>query len=147
MWLRTQMLALTQVLAFELLATLGTRPAGALLTTPSIELFTATSGPIGPAMTYGQFTVATFSGYAIAALPTLSAVLLDARTVGLIGNVTFTAIAASPFVGDNILGYMLTSGTGTLYGAEQFSSPVGIGMPGNFLSLDFAFPQSMWPAV
>lgn len=147
MWVRTMLLAITQVLATELLAALGTRPAGALMTTPSIELYTASSAPIGPGMSYGQFTVATFSGYAITALPTLTSVLLDARTMGLIGNVTFTATVASPFVGDTIIGYMLTNGTGTLYGAEQFSTPVGIGMPGNFLSLDFAFPMPMFLPV
>jgi len=146
-FLRTLLLSITQALANALLECYTSRPAGALLTTPTIELWSANSAPIGQAMVYSQFTPATFSGYAMQAITLSAPVTLDPRTQGLIGNVSFIATTASPFVPDTILGYMLTSGSGVLYGAEQFASPVPIAGAGNFLNLEFALPQPSWLGV
>lgn len=147
MFLQTLVFQITKALADALLACLGARPAGALLTTPTIELWSSQSGTIGPSMIYSQFTKCTFSGYAGAAITLVGPVNLDIKTQGLIGNVNFIATTASPFVPDTVAGYMLSDGVSTVYGAEQFQTPVGIGSVGAFLDLSFAFPGTTYLPV
>jgi hypothetical protein len=147
MFIATATFTAVQALITALLEALGTRPAAALLTTPSIELFTAWSGRLNPQSTYSQATVATFSGYAITAI-TLSGPVEFADSIwGMIGTVNFIATTGSPFVPDTILGYMLTNGTGTLYGGEFFQNPVPIAAPTDFLTLNFAFPLNAFMQV
>jgi hypothetical protein len=122
-----------------LLATLGARPAGALLTTPTIELYTA--GPI-PTIDSARadFTVADFSGYAPATITPGTAVNITLQSQALVISITFTATTGSPFVPNALVGYMLTDGAAAYYGAMNFQAPVNITQAGDFLQLDVVLP-------
>jgi hypothetical protein len=139
-FLTTQLLTIMSTLIDGLLLALSTRPAGALLTTPTIELWTASSGGINPNSTYGQFTTATFSGYVKAALTLTGPVTVGGNVQAMIANATFIATTGGPFVPNNILGYILSDGVSVLYAAEQFTNVVPIAGPGSFLDFNFVFP-------
>jgi hypothetical protein len=140
MFIITAILTIANTLINAVLTALSTRPAGALLTTPTIELWNATTGTLTPNSTYGQFTKTTFSGYAAVALTLTGPVTINPTTQGMIANASFVATSASPFVPDTILGYMLTDGVSALYAFERFANPVPIPAPGAFIDLSFVFP-------
>jgi hypothetical protein len=124
-----------------LLTALTARPAAALLTTPTVVLYTA--GPL-PTMNqaFGNYTLATFSGYAAQAVTLSGVVNISLGTQALLGTALFVSTAASPFVPNTILGYLLTDGVTALYGGEQFQTPVNIASAGDFVHLDLVLPIS-----
>jgi hypothetical protein len=121
-----------------LLSALGTRPAAALLTTPSIELFTGATVP-SPTSTYGSFTRPTFHGYAITAVTLVGPVNIGTDAQAMIGTVTFVATAGGT-IADTITGYLLTDGVGAYYGAERIQAPIPIANPGDFVTINLVLP-------
>lgn len=133
--------------AAALLDALSARPAAALLVTPFVHLFTAGPSPITPDSVPGDFTEATFAGYAAVAwtLPLLGPINISANNLGVHNVENFLGGAVVP-PGENILGYWVdeaaAAGT-TLYMAETFVSPVPIAFPGDFISLDLIMALAM----
>lgn len=138
----TQEMTWANAVLDSMLEALTTRPAGALLTTPTVHLFTAGPQPISGTSVPGDFTEATFSGYAAVTLSGfLGPINLpsnDGR--GVHQEADFLAGAGAGPPGQSILGYWLDNGSTTFYGGETFQTPVQIVNPGDFLSLDVVFP-------
>jgi hypothetical protein len=128
----------------NLLAALSARPAAAELVTPFVHLFTAGPNPITPTSVPGDFTEATFDGYAPVALelPLLGPINADANDRGVHNEADFVGgTVVTP--GENILGYWIDDNATTptkLYAAEQFADPVPIVNDGDYISLDVVFP-------
>lgn len=124
-----------------ILAALSARPAAALWVTPNIHLFVnniqANSDNV-----LSDFTEATFAGYALAALPALSApVRLGNGSQAVLASVVFIggAIVAP---GQTAFGYYITDTTNAiLYAAETFLVPQPFAVAGDFLELAFAMPE------
>lgn len=123
----------------NLLKALATRPAGALLTTPTVVLYTAGPTPNVNSV-IGDFTLATFSGYAGQVATLAGPVTVGLTTEAMVSSVLFIATAASPFVANTILGYLITDGAGAYYGGEQFATPVPIAAAGQYLALELVMP-------
>jgi len=87
---------------------------------------------------------ATFSGYAVFTPVVWSAAYLDANKTAysLGGLIEFLAVAATPFVPNNIGGYYLYSGT-SLRAVEQFTDPVS-GLP---TPVQVTFPGAIVPVI
>jgi hypothetical protein len=136
-WLQTTLLQ-------ALLGALQTRPAAALLTTPTVHLYTALSGQLGPAVDVSQFTEATFSGYAAVALSGFTGPVNvpSNQGQGIFGSSEFTANSSITSPGQIALGYWVDDGTSTIYLCESFETPVLFVNPGDFLNLAtfFAIP-------
>lgn len=131
----------------DLLAALSARPAAALLVTPFVHLFTAGPSPITPDSVPGDFTEATFTGYAPIALtlPLLGPVNADANDLGVHNEADFLAGAVIP-PGETIMGYWVdeaASGGTVLYMAEDFDTPIPIASIGDYISLDVLFPGAL----
>jgi len=134
-----------RALSDALLDALSARPAAALLVTPFVHLFTAGPSPVTPDAVPGDFTEATFTGYAAVALalPLLGSVQIDPEDLAQHNEVDFLAGAVTP-PGENILGYWVdeAAAAGTvLYLAEIFETPIPIAALGDYISLDVAFPM------
>lgn len=144
MFAQSQAPTLMNTLVAALLACLSTRPAAALLTTPTLHLFTAITGSINPNSTVSQFTEADFIGYAAVTLDSFSGpVNLPAGNgQGLFGEGLFIAGSGIVYPGQSILGYWIDDASTTLYLAEQFATPIPIVRPGDFLDLDAFFAIS-----
>jgi hypothetical protein len=121
-----------------MLGALSTRPAGALLATPTVDLFTNNYVPT-PQDTFSAYTVPTFTGYAAAAVTLAGPVNTGPATVSMIGTVVFEA-TANIDGGVTCYGCVLSNGSGTFYGAYQFEEPVTFVNSGDFLSLTVALP-------
>jgi hypothetical protein len=121
------------------LSALSTRPAAALLTTPTVVLYSA-----GPAPNIGQvlanYTLADFSGYAAQTLTLAGPVNIGLTIQAMVGSVQFVATAASPFVGQTILGYLVVTGGTTMVGGEQFTTAPVIANPGDFVGINVQLP-------
>ncbi len=132
-----------ELTVLAMLACLKTRPAAALLTTPTVHLFSAFSVAPNPDSIAADFTEMTFSGYAAQAL-TLGAVIPNLPTgngMGIHGEVDFTADSGIVLPGETALGYYVDEGAGvTLYMAELFATPFPFVVPFDQLSLDVIFP-------
>jgi hypothetical protein len=138
---QTNSLQMAVALAEALLATLLTRPANPLLTTPTVHLYTAATNPPSPQSAVADFTEATFAGYAAVVLASLVGPVLlpSSEGYGLIGHADFIGGAVvSP--GQVIIGYWIDDGTATFYAGEAFQNPIPISVPGDFISLDAVFP-------
>jgi len=122
----------------NLLATLSTRPAAALLTTPLVHLITGTP-TLTPDMPIATLSAseATFTGYApIALTPLVGPVNLNAGADGLLCTVNFLE-AAPGTVQNNVTGYYVDENAGVDWVlAELFPFPVPMVISGDFLSLD-----------
>lgn len=104
-----------------------------------VHLYTNTPA-IDPDNVVGDFTEATFTGYAAVTTVTWGAPG-NVSNVGLVvySQVTFTAGAVTP-PGEDVQGYYLTdSGASNVYAAEQFDDPVSFNESGDFLELDLYF--------
>ena len=138
---------LARDLVAELLAALSARPAAALLVTPFVHLFTAGPAPITPDSVPGDFTEATFAGYAAVALtlPLLGPINADSNDLGVHNEADFLG-GAVVAPGETILGYWIdeaaTAGT-ILYAAETFDTPIPITSAGDYVSLDVVFPGQL----
>lgn len=126
-----------------MLTSLTARPAGALLTTPSVVLYTAGPTP-GPNSAVADFTEADFSGYAAEPVTPSAAVELGTNSQALVFSALFVATTGSPFVGNVILGYLLTDAAAAYYGGEQFPEPLSISQAGQFLQINGAFPANLY---
>jgi len=118
-----------------LLAALSARPAAALLTTPTVHLFTAGPSPITPTQVPADFTEATFVGYAAAALtPIVGPVITPSFTCrAVFANVSF--VAGAVVGSQNVLGYWVDDASTHFYLGEFFPAPVQIVNPGDFIDL------------
>jgi hypothetical protein len=144
MFVQTQTQTLGLALSEALVSALSARPAAALLVTPTIHLFTAGPSQIVPSNVTGDFTEATFAGYAaqVLTLPLTGPINLPGVPgVGAFNAVNFVGGAVvSP--GQVILGYWIDTGSaGQILAAEVFSTPIPIANPGDFISLDMIFGQ------
>lgn len=133
-----------RALTDALLDALSARPAAALLVTPFVHLFTNGPPTILPTSVPGDFTEATFVGYAAVALtlPLLGSIQIDPDDLAQHNEVDFIGGAVVP-PGEVILGYWIdeAAAAGTvLYMAEIFQAPIPIAVLGNYISLDVAFP-------
>jgi hypothetical protein len=127
---------LSQVNVLEaLLACLMTRPAAALLTTPTVHLFTAAPSPITPQSTIAEFTEATFTGYAAVVLTALLGPVNSPSGTceAVFNNASFIAGALTS--SQNILGYWVDDGATHWYMGEYFQGPIPIVNPGDFIDL------------
>ena len=141
MFVQSMMPQWTAILITAFLTALSTRPAAALIPTPTLELYSAHTNAPSPSMIYTDFTPCVFSGYAPDVVTLSGAVNLGPQTLGALANGNFIATAASPFIPDTAIGYMLSDGATTVYLAEDFASPVPFAAPGDFL--DFAFASAL----
>lgn len=142
MFVQTAQETLGLAIAEALVAALSARPAAALLVTPTVHLFTSGPAAILPTNVTGDFTEATFAGYAAQplTLPLVGPVNLPRSPgVGAFGSVTFLAGAVvSP--GQVILGYWVDTGAaGQIICGERFNTPIPIANPGDFINLDVIF--------
>lgn len=139
MFWTTKLATLAYALVKNIILALSTRPAAALLTTPTMHLYTARSAPITPQSTVAEFTEANFVGYAAVAL-TFSA------PINLSGNVGIATLATANFIAgvltstQNVQGYWVDDTAGNFYCAEDFPAPVPITLPGDFVSVDVLLP-------
>ncbi len=131
-----------------MVAALKTVPGGALLTTPTVHLFTAVAGSLSPTMLTTAFTEATFAGYA-AATPTLEGPLNLNNNNGLAEGQLATFVASSGITtpGQNTLGYWVDNGSTTFYMAELFPTPIVFVNPYDFLDLSVLFGVIYRPQV
>ena len=127
MYVQTQELTLAQALVDALLAALSTRPAAALLTTPTVHLYTAVTSPISPTSAVADFTEATFPGYAAVVMGSLLGPvnLPNGDGRGLHVECDYLA-GAVVYPGETIIGYWIDDGATTFYGGETFQTPVNI---------------------
>jgi hypothetical protein len=128
----------------SMLSALSAVPGAALLVTPFVHLFTAGPSVILPTSVPGDFTEATFVGYAPVALtlPLVGPIQIDNADLARHNEVDFLAGAVVP-PGENILGYWVDEaavGGATFYFGEVFETPVPIAALGDYISLDVAFP-------
>ena len=131
-----------RVLLDALLAALMTRPAGALLSTPTVHLYTAATANPNPNSAVANFTEATFAGYSSVAIAALLGPinLPSGNGRGVHAEADFVA-GAIVTPGQTCLGYWIDDGAATLYLAEAFATPVTFANPGDFLSLDVIFGE------
>jgi hypothetical protein len=143
MFVRSRQPFIGAQLARDLVSALSARPAGALLVTPFVKLFTAILNAPSPASVPGDFTEATFVGYAGLALtlPLIGPVNLIQYTVGGHNEVDFIA-GAVVAPGQNILGYYVVDDNAAptrVYLSELFLNPIPIVNLGDTISLDVIF--------
>jgi len=142
MIVQTQTFQWAKAMTSAFLGALGTRPAGALLTTPTVVLFSGTTEP-GPLSAVADFTPAAYSGYADIA-PTLSAVVnVNDNLLAVVGPCTFIVAADDPQLTDTVTGYIVTDGADAYYGGERFENAWEAAAPGDFLELLLALQLPM----
>lgn len=130
-----------RTLTAAFLAALGTRPAAALLTTPTVILFT--DGPtVTPDAVLANYTEATFHGYAGDTITLNGPGNLGTTWQGITASPSFLATTGGT-INDQVLGYLVTDGATALYGGETFAEPVHFGAVGDFLDLDLIMPLPM----
>ena len=126
-----------------LLAALNARPAGALFTTPKLDLYVNNYAPTGNDA-FSAFTLATFHGYA-EVTPVFNAPgNLQGNDQAVTSSGFFQATAGGITVA-TCYGYLLSDGAANVYFAEQFAVPVGFANPGDFLDLDLVLPLKLFP--
>jgi len=138
---------MARTLVEQLLDALSARPAAALLVTPFVHLFTAGPNPVSPDSLPADFTEATFVGYAAVALPLplLGSIQIDPDNMAQHNEVDFLA-GAVVAPGETILGYWIDEAAAAgvvLYMGEYFETPIPIANPGDYVSLDVAFPSAL----
>jgi len=105
-----------------------------------VHLYTNIFSPT-PQMVIGDFTEATFGGYAtVVAVVWLGPVNLTPTKYGM--QVTVNFLATDPIgASENVTGYFLTDSVGTeIRAAEEFDTVVPFAEGGDFLSLDLILP-------
>lgn len=135
----TQFWTWARTLVNAVLACLGTRPAAALLSTPTIVLYSAGPAPT-PDSAVADFTTVTASAVTATAVTLTGAVNLSGDVQAMIGHVDFLSTTTGTYTADTAEGYIMTNGTTTYYGGEQFAAPVNFGANGDNLSLDVIIP-------
>lgn len=127
---------LQESLVAALVAAFSTRPAAALIVTPTVHLYTAVSAPVSPNSLIADFTEATFAGYANQTV-TLSGPRNFPNNLGLGegGPVAFVASSGITTPGQSCLGYWIDDGVSTIYAAEAFPTPILFVHPYDYLEL------------
>jgi hypothetical protein len=121
------------------LTALTARPAAALLTTPTVVLFTAGPAP-GESSDIADYTLGGSSGYE-AVTPVFSPVLnFPTGAKGLLGSALFVGDNTDPFVSAVYIGFLVTNGSTTIYGGELFDEPIPIGKEGDWIEVDVVLP-------
>jgi len=111
-----------------------TRPAALLIATPKIELYTNIITLTG-ANAWGDFTKATFAGYAQAAVTWADVGNLLGGDQVLGTQVNFAA--DTPIVTpETIRGYIVSDGAANVYMAENFAVPVPFATGGDYLDIN-----------
>ena len=131
-------------LADELLAALSTRPSAALLTTPTVHLYTVGPTPVLPTSTVAEFTEADFVGYSSVVLGTLLGPIILPGTDGYAVHAEADFLAGALTGSEVIAGYWIDDGATTLYYAEAFPTPIPISQTGDFISLDVIWVQPVY---
>lgn len=144
MYRRTASPVIQQPLLVAMLKALSTVPAGALLTTPHLELFTNVL-VLNSNMAYSAFTMATFHGYAAASVTMNAPSNLTGGDQCVTCSGFFQATTGGVLTPETLTGYALTDGVSTVYEAENFATPVNIAVVGDFLVLDFILPLLIRP--
>jgi hypothetical protein len=138
MVLVTRLLTWMTAMLNKVVTALGTAPAGALMPTATLHLYSNVYTP-NPLDTAAAYTECVFSGYAAVALTLSAPVLGPGNSVCSLANGLFTSTVASPFVPDTAVGYYVLS-AGSLVAAEKFQTPVPFAAAGHFLDLTVLFP-------
>lgn len=151
MFIQSRNIKIKKAIVDAMLEALSARPAAALLVTPFVHLYTASTANPSPNSVPGDFTEATFVGYApvALALPLGGPLTLNASYEGVTNQANFIA-GAVVTPGENILGYWIDDNATTptvLYAAEAFSSQIPITNPGDFISLDVIFGAITQPSL
>jgi len=136
MFKRTQELVLSEAFADAILNCLDTVPGAALLAAAEVILFTA-GPPLDKDMDAGDYTVATFTGYAVDTFtPILGPANFPGGRRGMHAQVDFVCTAdIDP--SENVIGYLLTNGDQSVtWAGEIFDEPVTFAEAGDTLSLD-----------
>lgn len=138
---------LSRDIVAALLDALSARPAAALLVTPFVHLFTAGPAPILPTSVPGDFTEATFTGYAAQAwnLPLIGPINIDANDIAVHNEEDFLAGAVVP-PGETIIGYWVDEANAAgadFYFGEIFEVPIPIANIGDYISVDLAWPSRL----
>lgn len=125
-----------------LLATLATRPAGALLTTPTAHLFKTSLvfNQDTPIATF-HTAEADFSGYAAQALPAaVGPISPGGQTDALLYTVNFLANGIPATPQNNVYGYWVDHNAGADWVlAELFPEPIPFTQTGDYLDLSVLF--------
>jgi len=140
MFISTATIIFPEAIAKDMVDGYVTLPVAAPFNLTSVRLFTNVFNP-SVDMVIGDFTEATFAGYAVVAgLVWLGPVNLAAAIYGMHVEANFLAI--DPIVAaENVEGYYLTDAAGTeLRAAERFPTPVPFAQGGDFLALDLILP-------
>jgi hypothetical protein len=120
-----------------------TTATGPLAPTLAVHLFDSGGLSLNPDTTLAALTAveSAFSGYAMQSLTLSGPVEFSPLAQGMLGNVTFTATTASPFVTGNATGYWVDDGTNLVL-AEQFGPGFNVpfGLVGAFLDLSVVLP-------
>jgi hypothetical protein len=124
-----------------MLAALSAVPTKALLVPCEIRLFN-NDVQISRYTLRTALIEPTWAGYAAAAIAALEGPLnLDQNNDGMAADGIFTCTTA-PTSSDTIFGYFITDvGGANLLAAERFDSPVAIALAGDFVSVQFVFPE------
>lgn len=134
----------------QMLATLATRPAAALLTTPMVRLFKSplSFNPDSPISVF-HAAEAGFEGYAAIALPAASLpAQIGSGNEGLLYNVIFQAAGFPASPSDTIYGYWVDQNTGADWViAETFPQPVPMQSGINFIDLTVILALGLVPAL
>lgn len=126
----------------------GTIGLAEVLDGASLKLFT-NSPTLGPDMAVGDFTVATFGGYA-AVTPLTWLGPANANGNGMLLTVQGFFLSTDPIAPAEIVnGYYLTNAGNTeVFLAETFDDPVNFAVPGDFLDLDVVLETPfIWPVT
>jgi hypothetical protein len=124
-----------------ILSALTARPAAALISSWTLHLATVVPSPLTPQNVPGDFTEATFTGYAASAVTFASGQvnLPSGQGVGLLQNAVFACSASG--TPNNINGYFIKDGAGNFILGEAFAAPIPIVNPGDFVDLTVIFPE------
>jgi hypothetical protein len=141
--LSTQLWTWARALINAGLLAYGARPAGALLTTPTLRLATVIVTPT-PDSDPTAFTEASFTGYAGVTLTLGTAGLNITPTVqGLVQSGLFEMTALTAGVQSVVAVYMTDAGATVLYGYEVLADQVNFNNPGDFLDYNLILPASV----
>jgi hypothetical protein len=123
-----------------MLSALPARPAGPLLTTPTLHLATAGPTNVTPDTAPADFTEAAFPGYAAFALSAFSGPinLPSADGSGLVEDKIFVC-SGTPSPSEVIVGYWVDDTATDFYLGELFATPVSISNAADFLELTIYF--------
>ncbi len=140
MFRTTQEMTYTETIAKAMVDGRTTLPVAAPFALTDVQLYTNVFTP-SPQMVIGDFTEATFGGYAaVAALVWLGPVNINPTKYAM--QVTVNFLATDPIgTPETVLGYyMVDAGGVVVRAAEEFVDSVSFAEGGDFLSLDLILP-------